>query len=55
MLAHVPPEQLQKLCARIPMGRVGQASEVAGLLLFLASDLSSYVTGQVIRIDGGIG
>jgi 3-oxoacyl-[acyl-carrier protein] reductase len=55
MLEHIPAEQFQKLCARIPMGRVGKASEVAGLMLFLASDLSNYVTGQVIRIDGGIG
>jgi 3-oxoacyl-[acyl-carrier protein] reductase len=55
MLTHIPPEHFRKLCARIPMGRVGLASEVAGVMLFLASDLSSYITGQVIRIDGGIG
>lgn len=40
--------------ARIPMGRYGTAEEVAGLIAFLASDASSYITGQNIRIDGGI-
>ena len=40
--------------ARIPMGRYGRAEEVAELILFLATDRSSYVTGQNIRIDGGI-
>jgi len=40
--------------ARIPMGRYGQAREVADLIAFLASDRSSYITGQNIRIDGGI-
>jgi hypothetical protein len=38
---------------RVPMGRAGSASELDGALLFLASDASSYVTGQVIAIDGG--
>jgi 3-oxoacyl-[acyl-carrier protein] reductase len=55
MTAAIPSESLQKLCSRIPMGRQGLPSEVAGVMLFLASDLSSYVTGQVLRIDGGIG
>jgi 3-oxoacyl-[acyl-carrier protein] reductase len=54
MTAAVPPESFKKLCDRIPMKRPGQAAEVAGVLLYLASDLSSYVTGQVLRIDGGI-
>ena len=40
--------------ARIPMGRYGRAAEVAELIAFLASDKSSYMTGQNIRIDGGI-
>lgn len=40
--------------ARIPMGRYGTAEEVADLIAFLASEASSYITGQNIRIDGGI-
>ena len=40
--------------ARIPMQRYGRAEEVAELIAFLASDKSSYITGQNIRIDGGI-
>lgn len=40
--------------ARIPMGRYGRSDEVAELILFLGSEKSSYVTGQNIRIDGGI-
>ncbi|MBO6900892.1 MAG: SDR family oxidoreductase [Rhizobiaceae bacterium] len=40
--------------ARIPMGRYGTMEEVAELIAFLASEKSSYITGQNIRIDGGI-
>jgi 3-oxoacyl-[acyl-carrier protein] reductase len=36
------------------MGRAGQPEDVAKVILFLASDLASYVTGQVIRVDGGM-
>ena len=38
----------------IPLGRYGESSEVADVALFLASDASRYVTGQTIRVDGGI-
>jgi 3-oxoacyl-[acyl-carrier protein] reductase len=38
----------------IPMKRGGQASEVADVCLFLGSDMSSYVTGQVISVNGGL-
>lgn len=40
--------------ARIPMGRYGHAQEVSGLISYLASDDAAYVTGQNIRIDGGL-
>ena len=39
---------------RIPMGRYGESAEVAELIAFLASDKSAYITGQNIRIDGGL-
>ena len=41
--------------ATIPLKRAGKAEEVANAALFLASDLSVYVTGQVIGVDGGMG
>ncbi len=40
--------------ARIPMGRYGHTSEVAETVAFLVSDRASYITGQNIRVDGGI-
>lgn len=46
-------EQKQGILNSIPMGRLGEANEVAGCYLFLASDLSSYVTGSEIDINGG--
>lgn len=48
-------EQKQNLQTRIPMVRMGEPAEVAKVILFLACDLASYVTGQVILIDGGMG
>lgn len=40
--------------SRIPMGRYGRAEEVSGLIAYLASDAAAYVTGQNLRIDGGL-
>jgi tropinone reductase I len=48
------PERLQKIVERTPMGRVGYPEEVANLAAFLAMDLSSYITGQDIMVDGGM-
>jgi gluconate 5-dehydrogenase len=50
---HVIPNVEARLKASTPLGRVGAAGELKGVALFLASDASSYVTGQVIVVDGG--
>jgi 3-oxoacyl-[acyl-carrier protein] reductase len=47
-------EQADKYKAGIPLGRFGTAEDIANVTLFLASDLSAYVTGQVISVDGGL-
>jgi len=49
----VPPEQMDFLMSNIPMGRLGTPDEVTGTIMFLASDLSSYITGQNINVNGG--
>jgi NAD(P)-dependent dehydrogenase (short-subunit alcohol dehydrogenase family) len=46
-------EFTRKYCARVPLGRMAEASDLAGPLLFLASDASGYVTGHELRVDGG--
>ncbi len=54
MTEKLPLEVKERYLKSIPMGRAGKAEEVANLCLFLASDFASYLTGQVIRIDGGM-
>lgn len=55
MLGENTPEQLKFYEDMIPMKRIGTTDEVARLVLFLASDEASYVTGAEITVDGGIG
>lgn len=53
MMQRLPPNIKERILQQIPMGRLGRAEEVAQTVLFLASDASSYITGQVIHVNGG--
>ena len=55
MTQELSEDQQSALKQQIPMGRIGEPDEVAKVIVFLASDLASYVTGQVIQITGGLG
>jgi 3-oxoacyl-[acyl-carrier protein] reductase len=47
-------EVSQKILARIPLNLYGKPEDVANTVLFLVSDLATYITGQVINVDGGM-
>jgi acetoacetyl-CoA reductase len=53
MVRAVPPNVLEKIVARIPVGRLGQADEIARGVLFLVSDEGGFVTGSTLSINGG--
>lgn len=54
MTAVLSEEMLENVRASIPLKRIGKAEEVASLAVFLASDSASYITGDVIQVDGGM-
>ena len=47
-------EMMEQLARRVPLGRVAEASDIAGAILFLASDEAKYVTGSELLADGGV-
>jgi acetoacetyl-CoA reductase len=53
MVAAVPPPVLEKIVAKIPVGRLGQADEIARGVVFLTSDDGGFVTGSTMSINGG--
>lgn len=54
MTAKLTEEQRRALLDRIALGRLGEPEDVAGAAVFLASDAASYITGQVVVVDGGL-
>jgi NAD(P)-dependent dehydrogenase (short-subunit alcohol dehydrogenase family) len=54
MLEHIPQKVMEKVLAQIPLGRLGKPDEVARVVHFLAADASSYITGQVWGVNGGM-
>jgi len=54
MTAGLPESVKEKMLTDIPLGRMGEAEDVANAVLFLASDQASYITGQVVNVDGGM-
>ncbi|MAY36959.1 MAG: 3-oxoacyl-ACP reductase [Spongiibacteraceae bacterium] len=54
MTAKLPEEQRQALASQIPLARLGQPEEIAGVVAFLVSDAAAYVTGDTIHVNGGM-
>ena len=54
MLQHLNDDYKKKLKTMIPKGDFGKPQDVASTVLFLLSEASNYITGQVLRVDGGM-
>ena len=54
MTDNLPNDQKEALASQIPMGRLGTSDEVANVVLFLAGDGGSYITGQTLHVNGGM-
>lgn len=54
MVAALPKETIAAMASRIPLQRVGEPEDIANAFLFLASDMASYVTGEILSVDGAM-
>jgi 3-oxoacyl-[acyl-carrier protein] reductase len=54
MIASVPEKVLEPIIARTPLGRLAEIRDIANAVLFLVCDESEFITGQVLRVDGGL-
>jgi len=52
MVASLPENMIEPLIKSIPLGRIGEPEDIANAFLFLASDMASYITGQILGVDG---
>lgn len=52
MVSALPKEIIEPLIKTIPLGRIGKPQDIANAMLFLASDLASYITGEILSVDG---
>lgn len=47
------PQFIERLAKKVPLGRVGRADEISGAVVYLASDASTFMNGNILKIDGG--
>jgi 3-oxoacyl-[acyl-carrier protein] reductase/7-alpha-hydroxysteroid dehydrogenase len=52
MVSSLPKEVIEPLIKTIPLGRIGKPKDIANAFLFLASDMASYITGEILQVDG---
>jgi acetoacetyl-CoA reductase len=53
MVRAVPPQVLEKIIARIPVGRLGKPEDIARTVLFLIADEAGFITGSTVSVNGG--
>lgn len=53
MVRNLPDNVIKPLISSIPLGRIGTTKDIANVFLFLASEMSSYITGEILQVDGG--
>ena len=55
MTAELPEKRREEILGTVPLGRLADPEEIAGVVRFLGSDAAGYITGAVIPVDGGLG